>query len=858
MGRYLLLSTLGQGGMGVVYAAYDPALDRKVALKLIRPELIGSTQGPVLRERLLREAQAMARLSHPNVATVYDMGEIDGHVFVAMEFVAGDTLRTWLARERRSRRDVVGVFIAAGRGLAAAHAMGIVHRDFKPENVLRGPAGQIAVTDFGLAQWVAVDTAAAPARGAGPSDGAAPASDAQGRLTRTGMLLGTPAYMAPEQRLHRIADARSDQYAFAVSLYEGLYGRRPWGDGAIGTGASPGFPASPAVPNRVRRALRTALAEDPARRFADMAALLHELSASQRSRRPLAIGAAVAVLGIASLGLNITRGLDTRPTPLHACLAGRDAAHAAWNASASQQLAAGFQRAASPGAQLLADATTAAVRHRLDGFFAGWSSAYTTACTSSWQDGAQSPSALDARLACLELVRDNAARLISRFAAADAHTLEKAVELTGALDARDCLVARPDPQRMALPPAALVEVRRIERAVDDAGVQTELGRYAEARGALEALWRQAEPLGFHRLLADILNHRAAAELALGRIADAEAAWRTAVWHASAGDAPELELIAWAQLARVVGYYAQRFAEADQLVPRATAVLTRLGAPPRLELYILQSQSAIAAKQAKYEQALVALDRGIALAIQVYGPSSPTEAGLINAAGNDLENLGRYPEAGEHYRRALAIQRQTLGEDHPALVATYQNLGVIATRDKRFDEARAQLQTALDLVVRVVGSEVAQVADLQEEIALSYQEQGNDAEALRYHLLAIALAERTLPADHTDLAGYRSNLALVYKNLRRFDEARRLLDDVLALETRVFGVDHPRRATTLLGIAEVLHDSGKPAAALSYARQARAIYERALGAAHPDAKAAAEIEHDIVESLAHARRSSAQK
>jgi tetratricopeptide (TPR) repeat protein/predicted Ser/Thr protein kinase len=849
IGRYIILSTLGQGGMGVVYAAYDPALDRKIALKLIRPELIGSTQREVLRERLVREAQAMARLSHPNVATVYDTGEIASHVFIAMEFVQGDTIRTWLERDRRSLRDIIGVFVAAGRGLAAAHAMGIVHRDFKPENVLCGPRGQVAVTDFGLAQWVT------PVPEPGPTAAALPGGDApddRDRLTRTGALLGTPAYLAPEQRLHRVADARSDQFAFAVSLYEAVYRRRPWRDTASADHTRVDFPASPAIPTRLRQALRTALAVDPARRFTDMDALLRALSTRMRSRRRLVIVLAAAALGAASIGLNITRSLDTRPTPLQACLAGRDAGSALWDPAAAETTAHAFRRA-SPAAVALADATAATVGHRLDQFAAAWSSTYTTVCTSSWQRGEQSPSFLDARLACLELARDQAARLVGLFATADAKTVEKAVELTGALDATDCLAVKPDPQRMALAPAMRVRVQRMEREVADAGVQIELGSYAAARTALDALWTEAEPSGFHPLLADILRHRGLAEDALGQFADAERSWRTAAWHASAGDAPELELLAWAKLAHAVGYRLSRFAEAEQLLPRATALLIRLGAPARLELAIVKSQGAIYTKQARHELALATFERGIALARKVYGPRSPDEASLINAAGNSLEHLGRYPDATARYREALAIQRDALSEHHPALAQTYTNLAVISTTEGRFAEARGELQTALDLVVPAIGRDAPQVAELLEEIALAYQQDHRDREALDYHQQAIAIAERRLGPDDSDLARYRGNLALVWKHLGRFAEARRLLEGVLAIETRISGPDHPHRATTLLGIAQVLHESGQSAAALPYARQARAIYERMLGAAHPHAAAARETEADILETLAAARR-----
>ncbi|MBA3546614.1 MAG: serine/threonine protein kinase, partial [Nannocystis sp.] len=226
LGRFVVLHRVGAGGMGVVYAAYDPELDRKVAVKLLHPS-VGSDREDVGRARLLREAQAMARLSHPNVVTVFDVGTRDDQVFLAMEFVQGLPLSAWL-KAPRGWREVVAVFIAAGRGLDAAHREGIVHGDFKPDNVIVDVEGRARVLDFGLAF--------AQDRGKPPSDPEARRSSRSGRsgvdlsthLTRTGALTGTPPYVSPEQFLGESASARADQYAFCVSLYEGLYGDRPY------------------------------------------------------------------------------------------------------------------------------------------------------------------------------------------------------------------------------------------------------------------------------------------------------------------------------------------------------------------------------------------------------------------------------------------------------------------------------------------------------------------------------------------------------------------------------------------------------------------------------------------------------
>ncbi|HEX3694338.1 MAG TPA: bifunctional serine/threonine-protein kinase/formylglycine-generating enzyme family protein [Polyangia bacterium] len=324
IGRYVILERVGSGAMGVVYGAYDPELDRKIALKLLlKPR--GGAHKPGASARLLREAKAMARLAHPNVVAVHDVGLVDEQVFLAMEFLAGGTLRRWLQTEQRSWRQILDVFIAAGRGLAAAHAAGLVHRDFKPENVLLDKDGRPRVVDFGLAREsgsttedesaslgggaaaneITVDAAAVAAASAAAM-GSRTGGGHLETLTRTGALMGTPAYMAPEQFLGERADERTDQFSFCVALYEALYGERPFaGDDLISLSVSVtegqvrALPKDRGVPTWVRRAILRGLRPNPVDRFPSMAWLIGALEddpAIKRRRRLIAAGLAGVVL----------------------------------------------------------------------------------------------------------------------------------------------------------------------------------------------------------------------------------------------------------------------------------------------------------------------------------------------------------------------------------------------------------------------------------------------------------------------------------------------------------------------------------------------------------------------------------
>jgi len=296
VGRYLILTTLGSGGMGVVFAAYDPQLDRKVALKLLRAGLNYNTKDA--RTRLRREAQAIAQLSHPNVVSVYDVGETDdGDLYIAMEFVEGDTLTQWLKKYPRTSRDIVDVFLQAGRGLIAAHGVGLLHRDFKPDNVLVGSDSRVRVTDFGLARSV-MTLEQAPG-----IDSSTVITALNVDLTATGTVLGTPRYMAPEQLTGPDIDHRADQFSFCVALYEALWGQHPL-PGATsvqmlekGALAIPA-PDVPKVPPAIKAAVMRGLEKERQKRFQSMSALTSELMPV-----PVRTSARYAVVALAGIVL---------------------------------------------------------------------------------------------------------------------------------------------------------------------------------------------------------------------------------------------------------------------------------------------------------------------------------------------------------------------------------------------------------------------------------------------------------------------------------------------------------------------------------------------------------------------------
>ncbi len=317
VGRYLVLQTLGTGGMGVVFAAYDPQLDRKIALKLLRSGLQLATKDA--QKRLRREAQAIAQLSNPNVVGVYDVGTTDdGDLYIAMEFVEGETLTAWLKSYPRSWREIIEVFLQAAKGLVAAHGVGLLHRDFKPDNVLVGGDGRVRVTDFGLARsLLLIDEESA--RGQTPSLPTA----LNAALTATGTVLGTPRYMPPEQLAGPDIDARADQFSFCVALYEALYGQHPLAGNTSVAMYEKGEPASPVpdntkVPASIGRAVSRGLERDRAKRFPGMSQLMSELSPPTPKLSPriaVAAGTAFLALGAAAATIMYAQKEPARTPP---------------------------------------------------------------------------------------------------------------------------------------------------------------------------------------------------------------------------------------------------------------------------------------------------------------------------------------------------------------------------------------------------------------------------------------------------------------------------------------------------------------------------------------------------------------
>lgn len=680
LGRYVVLEKLGAGGMGDVFAAYDPHLDRKVAVKLLRAGSLSVEEG---KARLLREGQAMARLQHPNVIAVHDVGTLEDRVFIAMEFVDGETVSEWI-RGERSWRDVVELFRQAGAGLAAAHRAGLVHRDFKPENILVGSDGRPRVLDFGLAR----QSTLTPPAGAQVGDVLEGSDETplNQPLTRDGAIMGTPGYMAPEQLAGLPTDARSDQYSFCVALYEALYGKRPFAGETLrlhaqemASGQVLPPPAHTQVPSWVHQVLLQGLAAQPSERWADMDALLRALKPRDRRPRGRLFLAGLVVFAAAGIGY----GLWTRQR-LMVC-GGQEARLAGvWDSATRSRLKAAFVATGQP----LANEAWTSVEKTLDGWALDWINAGREACEATMLRKVDSPELMELKLACLEDRRQRLESTVTLFAQADRDVVVNAASAAKQLDSpRSCTSRR----RRAPKDEADRRTEQALRGYLSAGQALfDSGKYTQAAEALAPGLRMDAP---PRVLAE-------AWLLMGRIQtkrhDARAARQA---HLAAGEqalkgGDEASIaVALSRLYANEGYDEGEL-DAELLGRLAQAAAARVPGEWEVQVELASNSAYVEIAKGRFAAARADLERALALEKEHLPTEHPDIASTLNNIGFVLTPLGQFDEAIKAYQQSLAIHEAVEGPRHPNTATSAHNLAVTYRELGRLEDARALFERAV--------------------------------------------------------------------------------------------------------------------------------------------------------------------
>ncbi|MGA9520166.1 MAG: serine/threonine-protein kinase [Myxococcaceae bacterium] len=862
LGRYIILDRVGEGGMGVVYAAYDPELNRKVAIKLLQTGARGS-QSTGGRERLIREAQALARLSHPNVVHVHDVGTHGDRVFMAMELVEGRSLRDWLREKPRSWREVTATFVAAGRGLSAAHAAGLVHRDCKPDNLHIGLDGRVRVLDFGIARLASDD--------AEPVGHVAPRSERVSLatpLTEVGTVLGTPSYLPPEVLDGRAADPRSDQFSFCVSLYEALYGRRPFpgnlprNDPQRWTLREPSGDRK--VPVWLRRVVLRGLSLSPEQRHPTMDALLAELGKDPRAKqRQWLMSAAIAGL-IAAVSGGAYLQSRSQPVPCHGVEQGVERI---WNASTKQALESAFL---ATGKGFAAEAWSNTERP-LDAYATAWVAMRQDACAATRIRGEQSDEVLSLRMACLDRRLESFHALTQLLAKADGDLVQQATRAANALPGLD-LCADVEALRAPVPPPegreAQARVNALRKQLAEGQALFDAGRYQPGLELAKSAVESARALAYRPLEAEALELLAGFQMRTGDLKAAEETLYEAIWAAEAG---RHDLVVGSASAKVVSVatYQARSEVGQHWAEHARAALERVGGDARTEANLLNALAAMAFRSGGAEAALEHFEKSLALRLKVYGPDHPEVAAIHNNIGMVLANgrprealphlekslaiferaLGReHPDTTkaltnlgsiavelaeldksiEYNRRALAAAEKGLGPDHPTVGAANQGIGEALTNQGRYEEAIAHLRRALSIYEAVYGPEHVSLLSSLRSLGVALEGTGDSKGALQTIERATQIAQRAHPPEHPDMAVAWRHLADAELAQGRTNESRIHFERSVEIAKKALGPEHRELALAYIGLGSWHLHKEQFREALTLLEKARDIQDKSLG------------------------------
>jgi tetratricopeptide (TPR) repeat protein/predicted Ser/Thr protein kinase len=674
IGRFVIRRQLGAGGMGVVYEAFDEDLARRVALKVLQPELSRTEEGEA---RLLREARAMAQLEHPNVVTVHDVGTYRGQVFIAMQYVAGQTLRDWLRRDKRPWREVVAAYVSAGRGLVAAHRAGVVHRDFKPDNVLVGDDGGVRVLDFGLARSeggeVRVD--ADTIRG----------DEVVETITNTGAIMGTPAYMAPEQHAGTTTDARTDQFSFCVALFEALYGVRPFRGANLAEIAAAvdahevvDPPEGNDVPPWLHEIVVRGMRVDPDDRWPSMTALIAALDADPDARRrKLLIRAAIAGAVVAAAVVIVVlamRGRGSGAPSANICVPASERLAGVWD----DALATELRERATKVDKSYARKAWASIEGELDDFSASWRSVYDAACESD--ERTRDPQLYGQRMACLDRRLLEVEARAGAFAAIDMKTVIHGTEVSLLLKApaecandaiaRSQVYVSQDPELRERVAEQRLRYERASAMVRAMFLGEDLGNLEAAMTDGFAAEAELESIGYKPAIAEVNYLTGHGLLHGGMMLDV--GWQKleqALALAEESGHAEYQAAALLSMVKHAPYADGTYAADDVAakLARAERLVNAVGRPMWLATLLSRAQALHAFRTGHPDESLEFERRAVTAAESAYGVDSASASWHGISYLHRLMSYRKLDEAIVQLRRMLAVSERHGGMDHPSSI-----------------------------------------------------------------------------------------------------------------------------------------------------------------------------------------------
>jgi len=829
--------------MSVVYVAYDPELNREVALKVMRPQ--GYEERSAASERLLREAQAMARLAHVNVVHVYDVGVVGGRVYMAMEYVRGATLAQWVGDgNRRSWTRVVDVLVRAGRGLAAAHAAGLVHLDFKPTNVLVGDDGEVRVVDFGLARPPRTRDSADRHSGDdihrayGLDSSAAQSPESSGRfdrlrdeITELGLVMGTPGYIAAEQLRGELADARADQFAFCSTAWITLYGERPFAGAtpkllnrAVKKGEVREPPSGTRVPSRFRKLLARGLRADPEERHASLGDLLDAMVLDRRrSQRRVVFGlGALLVVGIGGYAL-----APAKPTGVD-CDAGQEVLAGVWDAPRRAEVQAAILEDPRPFAADVADAVT----RSLDTWVEEWVQIRRDSCVATHITGEQSADLLDLRTRCLRRHLVAFEALTATLAVVDPTAVEHA---TAAASALAPLQACRDAKVLAevirpVPPELEARVEATYERLAVGGAMEAAGKYPLALVALSEVWLAAELLKYGPLVVDARRAIGSLLLELGKVDAATEMLLQAQYAAESEAMDTVRLSIAVDLLFVFAHHSGDLARAHRAVKQAYALLDRINLGPRWAVRVLQAEATLLGVQGRGAESVERFEEALRIHAQMESPSPAEVASAHMGLGAGYHLMASYDDALLHFGHALDLLSAKYGDRHPTTGAAHENIGTTYQAMGRYQDAKAEF-----LITRRINDEAliddAGQATLMLGLSAAHDglEEYDEAAAVLGRLVDV-LQRRG--RENVVLAAALGNLAGTELERGRYAAALAGYQKQIPMFIQTAGPDHVYTPYFQVGKARALLGLSRHAAALSVAAGVVQTYRDRAGQTDP--------------------------
>ena len=817
VGGYEIVKTIGRGGMGVVYECLDPRLDRPVAVKVVRPH--GVFDDDKRRERLVREARAIARISHPNVVQVFDAGTVGDELYIAMELVEGPTLRSWL-REQRTPEDIVRVFMGAASGLAAAHAAGVVHRDFKPENVIVGHDGRPRVLDFGIAQ--------APGDERSTDERLATQETTSPRLTAAGLVLGTPAYMPPEQARGEEVDARSDQFSFCVALFEALWGHRPFTGSSLAERVDAvergelRDEGGAGVPRRVRAALRRGLQAEPHRRHEGMNALISAMEPGRTRLHWVAAGG--TLLAVLGAGAAWQPPAEQGPEP---CEQVGESIREVWHGGVDSAIREAFAAELPLGGE----AAWRRVRAAVDSHATAWSEAATEAC------GRTEPRPTQ----CLAQQRRELQSLLDELVVADKQTVVAATGAAASLRSpQQCL----DPTGSADIGVERPRVAEARDALARASQKLALGKYDEAAEDADVALVAAERSGSKAVRADAHLVVGTVAMRLGSMDEAETQLERAVFLAQEAEDDFIVARTAAQLMYVAGYQRSDFDAAERWNELARATLVRMGDDGLLEAERLNALGAMRSNQGRYEDAITALADALAVAEARLGPRHPKTLMTATNLGTLYRVTGKLDEARRQLEDALVQTEDMVGTDHPDVARVLANLATVHVDEGYSERAVPLLERAVSIVEATHGPEAPLLASILSNLAASLDRVRRFDEALVAARRAVEIGEIVYGEDAARLAQLLGQLGQAQRHVGEREESLQTLRRAERIKRAAFGDDHPALAPTLMLIANTLATLDRNEEALPLLIEARGLADEKTATHQVITIALAQTEYEL--------------